>query len=79
MKKKIGTVMEDHLLYGVKKAAFEDDEPMSRVLERAVAEFLEKRKRAGGGGDVVRGTFGLIKLDSDKIAEVLNEPGLFEA
>lgn len=79
MKKKIGTVMEDHLLYGVKRAALEDDEPLSRVLERAVGEYLDKRKRTVGGAGVVKGTFGLIKLDADKIAEVMNEPGFFES
>lgn len=79
MKKKIGTVMEDHLLYGVKRAALEDDEPLSRVLERAVGEFLEKRKRTGGGAGVVKGTFGLIKLDADEITEVMDEPGFLES
>jgi hypothetical protein len=79
MKKKIGTVMEDSLLYGVKKAALEDDEPLSRVLERAVNEFLEKRKRTSGGAGIVRGTFGMIKLKAGKIDEVMDEPGFFEA
>jgi hypothetical protein len=79
MKKKIGTVMEDSLLYGVKKAALEDDEPMSRVLERAVSDFLEKRKRADGGVGIVKGTFGLIKLGAGEVDEVMDEPGFFEA
>lgn len=78
MKKKIGTVMEDHLLYGVKRAALEDDEPLSRILERAVGEYLDKRKRSDGGVAVVKGTYGLIKLDAKEIAEVMNEPGIFE-
>ena len=79
MKKKIGTVMEDSLLYGVKRVALEDDEPLSRVLERAVNEFLEKRKRAGGGAGIVRGTFGLIKVKPEEIDEVMDESGVFEA
>ncbi len=79
MKKKIGTVMEDHLLYGVKRAALEDAAPVSRVLERAGGEDLDQRKRTGGGAGVVKGTFGLIKLDAKAIAEVMDEPGFFES
>jgi hypothetical protein len=72
-------VMEDSLLYGVKQAALEDDEPLSRVLERAVDEFLEKRKRTSGGAGIVKGTFGLIAIKPEEIDEVMNEPGVFEA
>ena len=79
MKKKIGTVMEDQLLYGLKKAALESGEPLSRVIERAVESYLNDRKRDGRDAGVVRGTFGLIKLGAEEVREVMNEPGLFDA
>ena len=79
MKKKIGTVMEEKLIYEVKKTALEADVPLSRVLEEAVEEHLEKRKRAGGGAGIVRSTFGLIKADQESIKEIMDEPGLFDA
>jgi len=44
-----------------------------------VGEYLDKRKRTGGGAGVVKGTFGLIKLEAKDIAEVMNEPGFFES
>jgi len=79
MKKKIGTVMEDHLLYGLKKAALESGETLSRVIERAVESYLNERKRNGRDAGVVRGTFGLIKLRAEEVREVMNEPVLFDA
>ncbi len=79
MKKKIGTVMEDSLLYGAKIAALEEGEPLNRILERALGEFLEKRKHPSEGAGIVRSTFGLITLEADGIEEVMDEPGLFEA
>ena len=79
MKKKIGTVMEEKLIYEVKKAALDADVPLSRVLEEAVEEHLEKRKHEGGRAGIVRSTFGLIKADKESIREIMDEPGLFDA
>jgi hypothetical protein len=79
MKKKIGTVMEEKLIYGIKKAALESDIPLSRVLEDAVEEHLEKRRRDGGGAGIVQGTFGLIKADREAVKEIMDEPEFFEA
>jgi hypothetical protein len=44
MKKKIGTVMEETLLFGAKKAALEKRIPFSRFIELAVEESLRKQK-----------------------------------
>jgi hypothetical protein len=44
MKKKIGTVMEETLLFGAKKAALEKHMPFSRFIELAVVEFLDSEK-----------------------------------
>lgn len=79
MKKKIGTVMEDHLLYGLKKAALESGETMSQVIERALEGYLKERKRNGRSAGIARSTFGLIKLSAEEVREVMNEPGLFDA
>jgi len=79
MKKKIGTVMEEKLIYAVKKAALDGAVPLSRVLEEAVEAHLEKRKREGGGAGIVQGTFGLIRADKETIREIMDEPGLFDA
>jgi hypothetical protein len=44
MKKKIGTVMEETLLFGAKKAALEKHIPFSRFIELAVEDFLGREK-----------------------------------
>jgi hypothetical protein len=44
MKKKIGTVMEETLLFGAKKAALEKHIPFSRFIELAVEDFLLREK-----------------------------------
>jgi hypothetical protein len=79
MKKKIGTVMEDRLLYGAKKAALEKDSPLSRIFEEALEEYLERRKLEGDRAEIVRATRGIFKLTENEIREAMDEPGLFES
>jgi hypothetical protein len=79
MKKKIGTIMEDHLLYGAKKAALEKDTPLSRIFEEALEEYLNKRTLERDRGEIVRATRGMFKLADEEIREAMNEPGFFES
>jgi hypothetical protein len=79
MKKKIGTVMEEGLLWEAKKAALEKKEQLSRIFEEAVAEYLEKRKKQKAKKGIIRKTQGLIKLSPDRLKEVMREPGIHEA
>jgi hypothetical protein len=79
MKKKIGTVMEERLLWEAKKAALEKKEQLSRIFEEAVTEYLEKRKKEKAKQGIVRKTRGLIKLSQDRLKKVMGEPGIYEA
>jgi hypothetical protein len=79
MKKKIGTVMEDRLLYGAKKAALEEDAPLSQIFGEAVEAYLERRTRVKDRRNIVGATRGLFKLAPGEMREVMNEPGLWDA
>lgn len=79
MKKKIGTVMEEHLLWEAKKAALEKKQQLSRIFEEAVEEYLEKRKKEKAKKGIVRKTRGLIKISPDKLKRIMSEPGIHEA
>jgi metal-responsive CopG/Arc/MetJ family transcriptional regulator len=79
MKKKIGTVMDERLLWEAKKAALEKKEQLSRIFEEAVSEYLEKRKKEKSKKGIVAKTQGIIRLSSDKLKEVMDEPGIYEA
>jgi hypothetical protein len=79
MKKKIGTVMEERLLWEAKKAALEKKEQLSRIFEEAVTEYLEKRKKEKAKKGIVRKTKGLIKLSPERLKKVMSEAGIYEA
>ena len=79
MKKKIGTVMEEHLLWEAKKVALEKKKRLSRIFEEALSEYLEKRKKDRTKKRIVAKTRGIIKLSPDKLREIMDEPGIHEA
>jgi len=78
MRIKIGTVMEEKILYEAKKAALEKNKKLNRIFEEALEEFLKNRKRERMKKGIARRTQGLIKLPSDKLREVMDEPGIIE-
>ncbi len=79
MKKKIGTVMEERLLWEAKKTALEKKEQLSQIFEEALSEYLEKRKRDKATKRIVASTKGIIKLSPDRLKEIMKEPGIYEA
>lgn len=79
MKKKIGTVMEERLIWEAKKTALEQKEQLSRIFEEALSEYLEKRKKEKAKKRIVAKTKGLIGLPPRKLKEIMKEPGIHEA
>jgi hypothetical protein len=79
MKRKIGTVMEERLLFGAKKAAIEKDVPLSRIFEEAVEAYLESLRLERDRGESVRATRGMFRLTEEEILETLDEAGILES
>jgi hypothetical protein len=79
MKKKIGTVMEERLLWEAKKVALEKKEQLSRIFEEALSEYLEKKRKDRSRKRIVPKTLGLIRLSPDKLKKVMDEPGIYDA
>jgi len=50
MKKKVGTVLEERLLFEAKKAAVEDRVPIQSMIEKALEKFLRERSTGAGAG-----------------------------
>jgi hypothetical protein len=78
MKKKIGTVMEDKLLWEAKKVALEKRETLSQVFEEAMEAYLENIKKEKRKKGVARRTQGMFKLTSKEFKEVMDEPGVYD-
>jgi len=79
MKKKIGTVLDEGLLWEAKKVAVLEKKSLSHLLEEALRAYLEKVKKGKKGTGVVRKTRGIMKLRPGYLKEIMEEEGVYEA
>lgn len=79
MKKKIGTVLDEELLWEAKKVAVLKKRSFSHLLEEALRSYLEKIKKAKKGTGIVRRTRGIMKLAPKYLKEIMEEEGVYEA
>lgn len=54
MKKKVGTALEERLLFEAKKAALEDRVPIQSIIEKALEKYLQERSTGSGAGKASR-------------------------
>lgn len=79
MKKKIGTVLDEDLLWEAKKVAVIEKKPLSYLLEEALRSYLEKIKKGKKRKGVVRRTRGIMKIAPEYLKEIMEENGVYEA
>src|SRR5260370_31462665 len=81
VKRKVGTVLEEELLWKAKQTAAREKKTLSRVLEEALQEHLARLERGGppGAKARVKETAGVLKVPKKVLAAVLQEPGVYEA
>ena len=78
MKVKIGTVLDSELLRRTRLAATREGKRLSRVIEEALSEHLD-RKDVTPGAQVAKRTYGCIRLPAAVVHRVLREePGLLD-
>ena len=77
MKSKIGTVIDGELLRRAKVVAAANGMPLSRVLENALREYLDRR-RGPRVESVVASTWGVMPADPPLVQGIMEEEGIFE-
>jgi hypothetical protein len=81
MKIKVGTVLDEKILYRAKKTALDEKISISRFLEDALTSYLNERdkgSRAKGKRNIARSTHGIMKLRPSALKAVMEEEGLYE-
>ena len=76
MKRKVGTVLEEELLFRAKELAILQKRPLSQVFEEALRSYLA---RFQGKKGVVGATRGVMDISSEALGAVMEEEGVFGA
>lgn len=77
MKKKVGTAIDEDLLRRAKVVAAADGIPLSKVLENALREYLDRRRGARADGTVAS-TWSVVPADASLVQAIMEEEGVLE-
>lgn len=69
MKKKIGIVLDEHILTAAKVLAAKEHKKLSQVIEEAMVEYLKRRRGRG----IVAKTQGVLKASPEVVRAILEE------
>lgn len=80
-KRKVGTVLDEELLWRAKQAAVREKKTLSLLLEEALEAHLSRLEGSGAERrkGLVQETRGVFKVDKKLLEAVLAEEGLYEA
>ncbi|MDP3296264.1 MAG: hypothetical protein A2W05_02655 [Candidatus Schekmanbacteria bacterium RBG_16_38_10] len=81
MKKKVGTILDEDLLFRAKKTALVKRKSLSQILEDALKAYLNTTEKAIGEkrGSVAQGTQGAMKISRHMLKAVMEEEGVYES
>ncbi|RLC26439.1 MAG: hypothetical protein DRH37_11670 [Deltaproteobacteria bacterium] len=80
MKKKIGTMLDEDLIFRAKQAALSERQALNQLLENALRMYLdslEKKKNAGRNG-VSEMTRGAMSISPAALKAIMEEEGVYE-
>ena len=81
MRKKMGTVIDEELIFKAKQKALSGNMPLSRVLEDALKMYLltVDKKTAKGQRSISQETKGAMKVSKKELKAVMEEEGVYES
>jgi hypothetical protein len=75
MKKKIGTLMEEGLIYKAKKVALSQNKPLNAVLEEALTHFFQSEAEKVQEEHIARSSQGVMRLPKNILKKIMEEEG----
>jgi|LGOV01.1.fsa_nt_gb hypothetical protein len=81
MKKKIGTILDEDLIYRAKQVALSEQQALNQLLENALKMYLDllEKKKNTGRKNISEETRGVMNISPDVLKAIMEEEGVFEA
>lgn len=81
LKKKIGTVIDEELIFKAKQKALSSKMPLNQILEDALRTYLltVDKKTTKGQRSISQETKGVMKVSKKDLRAVMEEEGVYES
>ena len=80
MKKKIGTMLDEGLIFRAKQVALSERQALNQLLENALKMYLDsiEKKKNSGRNDVSEMTRGVMNISPEVLKAIMEEEGVYE-
>ncbi len=78
MKKKIGTMLDEDLIFRAKQVALSERQALNQLLENALKMYLDSIEKNAGRKDVVEMTQGSMNISRVALKAIMEEEGVYE-
>ncbi|MEW6409538.1 MAG: hypothetical protein AB1488_05435 [Nitrospirota bacterium] len=80
MKKKLGTILDEELVFKAKQVALSQEQSLSKILEDALKMYLLTidRKKVERKKDISQSTYGAMSVSKTVLKAVMKEEGVYE-
>ena len=80
MKKKIGTMLDEDLIFRAKQVALSERQALNQILENALKMYLDsiEKKKNAGHNDVSEMTRGVMNISPATLKAIMEEEGVYE-
>ncbi len=81
MKKKIGTMLDEDLIFRAKQVALSERQALNQLLENALKMYLDsiEKKKNAECNDVSEMTRGAMNISPEALKAIMEEEGVYEA
>lgn len=81
MKKKLGTILDEELIFKAKQIALSQEQSLSQLLEDALRMYLLtlERKKKERQKNISQSTHGTMKVSQTVLKAIMEEEGVYEA
>jgi hypothetical protein len=78
LKKKIGTIVEEDLIFKAKEVALAQKIPLNLLIEEALKTYFQNIEKPKRKKMIVESTKGIMKIPKETLKRVMEEDGVYE-
>ncbi len=78
MKRKLGTIVDEELIFMAKEVALAQKRPLNLLIEEALKTYFKKIEEPKRRKMVAESTKGIMKIPQETLKKIMEEDGVYE-
>jgi hypothetical protein len=78
LRRKIGTIVEEDLIFKAKEVALAQKKPLNLLIEEALKTYFQNLEEPKQRKNLVESTKGIMKISKGTLKKIMEEEGVYE-